>query len=131
MLDLERNGIPVAMHDNPDDRLRFGAHRILGDQPIRAEVRVVVEGDIEKVAANACTQEIAYWSYSSRRARARAQAAVNRIEQSIANGTLGPREGFRRVATLSPDLSAAAIFLVASDGSGPSGQPGTPGREGC
>ena len=53
MLDLERRGIPVALRDMLDDRLRFGAHRMLDHRPVRSEISFVVNDDIERASAPA------------------------------------------------------------------------------
>jgi hypothetical protein len=120
MVDLERHAIPLVVPDGLDNRLGFGAHRMLVDQPIREEIQVVVNGDIEKTAANRCAHEIAYWGHSSRHDRARAQAEVERIKRAIATGRLGPQSGMRHLSTLSPDLSAVAVFQIPMTRSAPS-----------
>ena len=38
MVDLEHHGIAVRRRPDPDDRLRYGDHRILDGEPIRAEL---------------------------------------------------------------------------------------------
>jgi hypothetical protein len=112
MLDLERHRIAVAVPDGLDNRLRFGAHRMLTRQPIREEVRVVEDHDIDKMAANRCAREIAYWGHSSRQARARAQARYQRIERAVAARTLTPAAALRRIAPFTSDLSAVAVYRI-------------------
>ncbi len=112
MVELERNHIRVALRDNLDDRLRFGATRMLGHQPVRSEIRVAVDREIERIAARPCTREIAYWGHASRSDRARAQAVIARITRNLAEGRIEPRTALHRVAAHSPDLAAAAVFLV-------------------
>lgn len=112
MVELERHHIRVALRDNLDDRLRFGTTRMLGHEPVRSEIRVVVDREIERVAARPCTREIAYWGQASRRERARAQAAIARITRDVAHGRIGPRRALHRIAAYSPDLVAAAVFLL-------------------
>jgi hypothetical protein len=81
---------------------------------------VVANEDIDKMAANRCAREIAYWGHSSRQARARAQAQAQRIERAVAARTVTPEAGLRRLATFTDDLSAVAVFRVPATRSAPS-----------
>jgi hypothetical protein len=118
MTSLERAGATVVLRDGRDDRLRFGNHRMLSNQPIRDELRVVVDDEIEAVQSQPCTREVAYSAETSRRARDEALVRRRRINAALARGDLEPRAALSRIQELSRDLSAAAVFAVRA---GPTG----------
>ncbi len=110
MVDLEHHSVQVRVHDNPDDRLRYGDHRVLTNERVRAEIRVAVDDDLEAVASEPCARMLAYWGRVSRSARARAVRAVARIERALAAKRITGPEAFRQLRRWSPDLPAAAVF---------------------
>jgi hypothetical protein len=110
MVDLEHHGVPVRMRDNPDDRLRFGDHRMLAGEHIRAEVRFAVDDQLEVVAKHKCARMLAYWGRAPRAVRARAVTQVQDIERALARKHVTAEVAIRQVQRLSPQLPAAAIF---------------------
>jgi hypothetical protein len=110
IVDLEHHGIPVRMRDQLDDRLRFGDHRILGGEPVRAELRIAADDQIEVVAKAPCARRLAYWGRAPAPARTRALHAIAELGAALRARTISGAEAFRRLRRWSPDLPAAAVF---------------------
>jgi hypothetical protein len=110
MVDLEHHGIPVRMVDNRDDRLRFGDHRMLDGERVRAALRFAADDELDVVAKQRCARMLAYWGRAPRAERARAMAEVRHIERALARKQVAPAVALERVHRLAPKLPAAAIF---------------------
>jgi hypothetical protein len=110
MVDLEHAGIPVRIRDGRDDRLRYGDHRMLAGEPIRADLRIAADDQIDIVAKAPCARMLAYWGRASRAARARALRATERIQRALARHQIGDAAALHRLARWSADLPAVAVF---------------------
>jgi hypothetical protein len=110
MVDLEHAGIPVRIRDGRDDRLRYGDHRMLAGEPIRADLRIAADDQIDIVAKAPCARMLAYWGRASRAARARALRATQRIQRALARHQIGDAAALHRLAHWSADLPAVAVF---------------------
>ena len=69
MVDLEHHGIPVRIRPNPDNRLRFGDHRMLAGERVRAELRIAGDEEIQRVAQTPCARMLAYSGRAPERCR--------------------------------------------------------------
>jgi hypothetical protein len=118
MLRLERRGIPVALRNRLDDRLRFGEHRMLRGRPVRTEIRVAVNDEIERVRREPCVRELAYWGQRPRAQRTAALRAIRRIERRLAAHTITGRQAIHGLARYTSVLPAAAVFRVHAPGPG-------------
>jgi hypothetical protein len=112
MVDLEHHGILVRMRQGADDRLRFGDHRILTTEPVRATIRVAVDDELERIARRPCARRLAYWGRVSSSKRARAVRAVARIHRDLAAHRISGPVAVRRIVRLAKDLPAAAVFRI-------------------
>jgi hypothetical protein len=112
MVDLEHAGIPVRIRDNRDDRLRYGDHRMLGGEPIRADLRIAADDQIGVVAKTRCARMLAYWGRASRAAQARALRATASIQRAQARHEISDAEALHRLARWSADIPAVAVFAT-------------------
>jgi hypothetical protein len=112
MVDLEHAGIPVRIRDNRDDRLRYGDHRMLGGEPIRADLRIAADDQIGIVAKTRCARMLAYWGRASRAAQARALRATASIQRALARHEISDAEALHRLARWSADIPAVAVFAT-------------------